>query len=82
MTTKTVKNDSKIVGLRLPVELYNYISLQAKDQDRSLSNYIKKVLTDHIDETDYLLSTKENKELMYKAKKDIETNNSKPRKLV
>jgi hypothetical protein len=35
---------SKLIALRIPLDLYEMISQKAKEEDRSISNYIKKTL--------------------------------------
>lgn len=72
MTTKT----SKLIGLRLPIELYNLISKKAEQEHRPISNYIKKALIDQLETTDYLLSTQANHDSMYKILKSNPEKNS------
>ena len=57
---------SKLIALRIPLDLYEMIFQKAKEEDRSISNYIKKTLRQNLDTTDYLLSTEANKAKMYK----------------
>ncbi|GAB4147239.1 MAG: hypothetical protein OHK0017_08730 [Patescibacteria group bacterium] len=51
---------SKLVGLRIPTDLYQKLEAQAKKENRSLSNYIKTILAQQLEATEYLTSSPAN----------------------
>jgi len=63
---------SKLISFRVDPTLYDLIAKKAKDEHRPVSNYIKKILIEDLDTTDYLLSTETNKNILFKAVKQAE----------
>ncbi|MEI6728843.1 MAG: hypothetical protein WCK98_04335 [bacterium] len=62
---------TKLIALRIPIELYDLIAKKAKQDQRSVSNFIKKTLMQQLDETEYLLSTEANKKSMYRGLEQV-----------
>ena len=62
---------TKLIALRIPLELYELIAKKAKADQRSISNFIKKTLVQQLDETEYLLSTEANKNSMYRSLEQV-----------
>ena len=65
MTTKTPTQ--KLISFRVPVEVANFAQSNAKKQGRTLSNYIRWLISQEMDETKYLLSTQANRDNLSKS---------------
>ncbi len=66
MSKTTITNETqKLISFRIPVNMLDLFKSKAKSQDRTLSNYIRRVLVQDIlqdmDETEYLMSSAANK---------------------
>lgn len=75
--TKTKQNQikqSKLIGVRVSPQMYDILSELAKQERRTISNYIRNILEDKMDTTEYLLSSQNNakrlKESLEEANKD------------
>lgn len=70
LSTNTV-NQSRFIGVRVSPQIYEYIVALAQKEQRTVSNYVRKVLVDQVDETEYLLSSQKNKERLLKSVKSF-----------
>ena len=68
-TTKKV-TASKKLSLRLDAPLYDYLVKKAASQNRNLSNFLKSLIYDEMDTTDYLLLSSKNVEMLEKSLKE------------
>lgn len=76
-TTINTKETKKLISLRLPIEYIELLKIMAKEEHRTLTNYILKLVARHIinsqnSETDFLLSDKMNRQMLLKSKKEAE----------
>jgi predicted DNA-binding protein len=75
-TMINIKNTQKLISLRLPAEYITFLKIKAKEEDRTLSNYIRRLvfsdMNSHKSETDFLLSKKINRNMLLKSKKEAE----------
>jgi len=62
---------SKLVSFRVDPVLDELILQKAKEQRRPISNYIKTVLVEDPDVTDYLLSTTANRDRLNQSIEDV-----------
>ncbi len=69
MSNIAIKNQ-KLISLRVPSTLADYIDSKAKSEGRSTSNYIRWILTQTMDETEYLMSSENNKNRLLNAIKN------------
>lgn len=65
---------SKLIGVRVTPQMYDYISSLAQKEQRTVSNYVRKILVDQIDETEYLMSTPANKKRLLQSMKSMKEN--------
>jgi predicted DNA-binding protein len=56
----TSNKQSKLIGVRISPQMYDLILDLAKKDGRTISNYVRKILIDKLDETEYLLSSPNN----------------------
>jgi predicted DNA-binding protein len=67
--TTTTKND-KLISLRMPASVIDFAKKNAKKQGRTMSNYLRWLVTEQMDETEYLLSNPNNKAMLLRAIKE------------
>ena len=61
---------SKKLSLRLDAPLYDYLVKKAATHNRNLSNFLKSLIYDEMDTTDYLLLSSKNVEMLEKSLKE------------
>jgi predicted DNA-binding protein len=64
--TTTTKNQ-KLVSLRASDEIVNFLKKESKKDGRSVSNYLRWLVLQQMDETDYLLANPNNKKMLLKS---------------
>jgi predicted DNA-binding protein len=74
LTTSDTTKQSKLIGVRVTPQMYDYISSLAQKEQRTVSNYVRKILVDQIDETAYLTSTPANRKRLLKSIKSMKEN--------
>ncbi len=72
------QSNLKMIALRLPPDLYAEIELEAKEENRSVANYVKNLISKSLrskkadmDTTEYLLSNPANKKIMYDMLEEV-----------
>ena len=70
MSNIAIKNQ-KLISLRVPSTLAEYLNSKAKSEGRTTSNYIRWILTQTMDDTEYLLSSENNKNRLLKSIKNL-----------
>ncbi len=75
-TMINIKDTKKLISLRLPAEYITFLKIKAKQEDRTLSNYIRRLvfsdMNNYKSETDFLLSEELNRNMLLKSKKEAE----------
>jgi len=62
---------SKKLSLRLEAPLYDYLVKKAASQNRNLSNFLKSLIYEEMDTTEYLLLSPKNVEMLEKSLKEV-----------
>jgi predicted DNA-binding protein len=76
MTTTTQQND-KLISLRMPTSVIDFAKKKAKKQGRTMSNYLRWLVMEQMDETDYLISNPANTALLLESIDQLKSGKSK-----
>ena len=61
-------DDQKLISLRLPSSYITFLKSKSKKEGRTVSNYLRFLVMQSMDETDFLLSNDANREMLLKSK--------------
>ena len=78
MTTK----NQKLISLRVPAEVVSFLEQKSKNQGRTISNYIRWLIIQQMDQTEYLMSTKANKKILLESINQANNQNHQIRELI
>ena len=78
MTTK----NKKLISLRVPTEVVNFLEQKSKNQGRTISNYIRWLIIQQMDQTEYLMSTEANKKVLLESINQANNQNHQIRELI
>ena len=78
MTTK----NQKLISLRVPAEVVNFLEQKSKKQGRTISNYIRWLIIQQMDQTEYLMSTEANKKVLLESINQANNQNHQIRELI
>ena len=78
MTTK----NKKLISLRVPTEVVNFLEQKSKNQGRTISNYIRWLIIQQMDQTEYLMSTEANKKILLESINQANNQNHQIRELI
>ena len=78
MTTK----NQKLISLRVPAEVVNFLEQKSKNQGRTISNYIRWLIIQQMDQTEYLMSTEANKKVLLESINQANNQNHQIRELI
>lgn len=78
MTTK----NQKLISLRVPAEVVNFLEQKSKNQGRTISNYIRWLIIQQMDQTEYLMSTEANKKMLLESINQANNQNHQTRQLI
>ena len=78
MTTK----NQKLISLRVPAEVVNFLEQKSKNQGRTISNYIRWLIIQQMDQTEYLMSTEANKKILLESINQANNQNHQIRELI
>ena len=68
-------NQSKLIGVRVSPSMYKFLSQSAKKQRRTVSNYVRNILEEQMDTTEYLLSSPANAKVLMESIAELENSN-------
>jgi predicted DNA-binding protein len=57
-TTSTQTKNDKLISLRMPVSIVDFAKKDAKKQGRTVSNYLRWLIIQQMDETSYIMQDK------------------------
>jgi predicted DNA-binding protein len=63
----TITKNDKLISLRMPEGIIEFAKQSAKKQGRTMSNYLRWLVIEQMDTTEYLLSSSANKAMLMKA---------------
>jgi predicted DNA-binding protein len=75
----TITKNDKLISLRMPTGIIDFAKRNAKKQGRTMSNYLRWLVIEQMDTTEYLLSSPANAAMLNKS---IEQLNSSKAKMI
>ena len=73
----TITKNDKLISLRMPVSVINFAKKNAKMQGRTMSNYLRWLVIEQMDTTDYLLSDPVNKSILLNSIEELKSSKAK-----
>lgn len=73
--TNKITKQNKLIGVRVSAQMYNYLLESAKKQRRTVSNYVRNILEEQVDTTEYLLSSPANAKILMESIAEAEQGN-------